>query len=139
MRKRLSTLLLQGALLGLMIYALAFPTDIFGQASQQDHIVNPQAMQQQLEASSAARQRNIDTLNTLLSSPVAERAMQQAHVTPGQVKTAIPTLSDEELSNLATRAADAQMKFAAGSMSTHDMLLIILILVVIIVVVAIVH
>ncbi len=139
MRKRLSTLLLQGAFLGLMICALAFPTDIFAQAALQDHIVNPQAMQQQLEASSAARQHNIDTLNNLLSSPVAEQAMQQAHVTPSQVKTAFPTLSDEELSNLATRAADAQMKFAAGSLSNHDMLLIILILVVVIVVVAIVH
>jgi hypothetical protein len=139
MRKRLSSLLLRGALLGLMICALAFPTDIFGQSAQQDHIVNSQAMQQRLEASSSARQRNIDTLNTLLSSPVAEQAMQEAHVTPSQVKTAIPTLSDEELSNLATRAADAQMKFAAGSMSNHDMLLIILVLVIVIVVVAIVH
>ncbi len=139
MRNRLLRLLAQGALFGLLICALAFPPDIFGQAAQQDHIVNPQAMQQQLEASSATRQRNIDTLNTLLSSPVAERAMQQAHVTPSQVKTAIPTLSDEELSNLAARAADAQTKFAAGSLSNHDMLLIILVLVVIIVIVAIVH
>lgn len=139
MKKQLFKLLTQGAIPAVMVCALAFPSDIFCQATQPDHIVSSQALQQRLESSAAARQRNIDTLNTLLSSPTAERALQEAHVTPTQLKTAIPTLSDEELSNLATRAADAQSKFAAGSMSNHDLLLIILVIVIIIVIVAIAH
>jgi len=139
MRKQLFALLTHAALPGLLICALAFPPDIFSQAAQQDHIVSSQTLQQRLESATAARQRNIETLNTLLSSPTAERAMQQAHVTPTQVKTAIPTLSDEELSNLATRAADAQMKFAAGSFSNHDLLIIIVVILIVIVVIAAVH
>jgi hypothetical protein len=137
MRKQLITLLTQGALPGVLVCALAFPQDIFSQAVRQDHIVNSQALQQQLETSAAARQRNIDTLNTFLSSPTAQRAMQETHVTPTQVKTAIPMLSDEELADLATRAADAQMKFAAGAFGNRELLIIaVAILVLILIIVA---
>lgn len=139
MNKRLLTLLTQGALPGVLVCALAFPADIFAQAVQYDHLVSPQAMQQQLEATAVARQRDIDTLNNFLSSPTAERAMQNAHINPTQVKSAIPTLSNEELANLATRAADTQMKFAAGSFSNDQLLIIILIIALVIVVVAAVH
>lgn len=139
MNKKLLTLLTQGALPGVLVCALAFPADIFAKAAQQDHIVSSQAMQQQLEATAAARQRNIETLNNLLSSPTAQRAMQETHITPSQVKTAIPTLSDEELANLATRAADAQMKFAAGNFSDHDLLIIIVVVLIVIVIIAAAH
>ena len=139
MRKQLLRVLIQGALPGVMVCALAFPPDIFAQSTQQDHIVSSQALQQRLETSATTRQRNIETLNTVLSSPTAQRAFQEAHVTSSQVKTAIPTLSDEELSNLATRAADAQSKFAAGALSNHELLLIILVIVIVIVLVAVIH
>lgn len=139
MNKRLLTLLTQSALPGILVCALAFPADIFAQAVQPDHIVSSQAMQQQLEATAAARQRDINTLNNFLTSPTAERAMQNAHINPTQVKTAIPTLSNEELASLATRAADAQMQFAAGSFSNDQLLIVILIIALVIVVVAAVH
>jgi hypothetical protein len=139
MRKKFFTLLTHGVLPGLLVCALAFPQDIFCQSPEQDHIVSSQAMQQRLEASAAARQRNIDTLNSFLSSPTAQRAMQETHITPMQVKTAIPTLSDEELANLANRAADAQMKFAAGTFSDRDLLLIIIVVLVVIVIIVAVH
>lgn len=135
----LSRLLIQGVLPGALVLALAFPPDIFSQAAEQDHIVSPQALQQQLEASSAARQRDISTVNNLLSSPAAERAMQDAHINPVQVRTAIPTLSDQELASLARRAADAQQKFSAGSFSNDQLLIVILIVALVIVVVAAVH
>lgn len=139
MKKRLLTLLTQGALPGVLVCALAFPADIFAQTAPQDHIVSSQAMQQQLEATAAARQRNIETLNNLLASPTAQRAMQETHITPAQVKTAIPTLSDAELANLATRAADAQMKFTAGNFSDHDLLIIIVVVLIVIVIIAAAH
>ena len=137
MRKRLFTLLTQGAVPGLLVCALAFPPDIFSQAAQQDHIVSSQAMQQRLEASAAARQHDIETLNSFLSSPITQQAMQDAHVNPVQIRTAITTLSDQELSSLASRAADAQMKFSAGSFSNHELIVIaVAILVIILVIVA---
>jgi hypothetical protein len=139
MKKKFATLLTHGVLPGLLVCALAFPQDIFSQAAQQDHIVSSQALQQQLETSVAVRQRNIETLNSFLSSPTAQRAMQETHITPTQVKTAIPTLSDEELANLATRAADAQMKFAAGNFSDHDLLIIAIVVLVVIVIIIAAH
>jgi len=139
MRKQIFSLLTHGVLPGVLVCALAFPQDIFSQALQQDHIVSSQSMQQQLEDSAAARQRNIETLNNFLSSPTAQRAMQETHITPTQVKTAIPTLSDEELASLASRAADAQMKFAAGSFTDHDLLIIVIVVLIIIVVILAVH
>jgi hypothetical protein len=139
MRKQLQTLLTQGAIPGVLVCALAFPPAIFSQAAQQDHIISSQAMQRQLLDSAAARQRNIETLTNFLSSPTAERAMHDSNIDPTQIKTAIPTLSDEELANLATRANDAQMKFAAGSFTNHDMLILILAVLVLILVIVAVH
>jgi hypothetical protein len=132
----LSRVLIQRVLPGALVLALAIPAGIFAQAAKQDHIVSSQALQQRLEASSAARQKDITTLNGFLSSPAAERAMQDAHINPVQVRTAIPTLSNQELANLATRAADAQQKFSAGSFSNDQLLIIILIIALVIVVVA---
>ncbi len=139
MKKRISTLLTQGAIPGVMVCALAFPPDIFGQATQPDHIVSPQALQQRLETSAAARQRNIETLNSFISSPIAQQAMRDAHLNPVQIKTAIPTLSDQELASLASRTADAQTKFSAGSFSNHDLLLIAVAILVLILVIVAVH
>jgi hypothetical protein len=102
----------------------------------QDHLVTPDALQQQMQANSANRQQNIDTVTNFLSSPVAERAMKSHHYDPVQVRKAIPTLSDEELANLASRAGDAQQKFAAGFLGVGVLTLIILLIVVIIVVAA---
>jgi hypothetical protein len=135
--KQLVNLVTQSALPGVLVCALAFPADIFSQPAQQDHIVSSQTLQQQLEASAAARQRNIETMNSFLSSSIAAQAMQDAHINPVQVKTAIPTLTDDELNSLAARAADVQMKFSAGSFSNRDLLVLaVAILVLILVIVA---
>lgn len=134
-----SRMLIQGALPGALVFVLAFPPDIFAQAAEQDHIVSSQALQQQLQETSAARQRGINTLTGFLGTPAAERAMRDAHINPEQVRAVVPTLSNEELANLATRAADAQQKFAAGSFSNDQLLIVILIIALVIVVVAVVH
>jgi hypothetical protein len=139
MRKQLFTLFTQTAIPGVLVCTLAFPSAIFSQAAQQDHVVTSQAMQQQLQESTAERQRNIETVTNFLSSPTALRAMHDSNIDPTQIKTAIPTLSNEELANLATRANDAQTKFAAGSFSNHDLLLLVLATLVIILIVVAVH
>lgn len=121
--------------------ALSLPAFSHAQATNpsndQDHVVSSQALQQQVESNSAARQKNIEILNQLVATPSAQKAMHDAKIDPQQVKNAIPTLSDHDLANLAARATNAQQQFAAGhigpSLFTIMILLVILIIVVIVV------
>jgi hypothetical protein len=98
------------------------------------HLVSPDQLQQQVQSASATRQANVDSLTRFLSTPTAEKAMRDARINPVQVRTAIPTLSDQELASLSQRATSAQQAFAAGTLSNNDLLIIILILVVVILV-----
>lgn len=117
---------------------LAFAALSISAARAQDHVVTSQALQQQIQASTATRQRNIDTLNKFLSSPMADKAMRDHNFDPVKVRSAVPTLSDAELANLASRANDAQQKFSAGLLGM-GMLLVILIAIVVIIVIVAVH
>ena len=51
--------------------------------------------------------------------------MKTAHMDPVQVTTAVASLSDAQLAQLAARSQKAQADFAAGSMSNRDLLIII--------------
>lgn len=119
--------------------ALSLPAHSNAQAAattgNQDHIVSSQALQQQVETSSSTRQKNIDILNQLVATPTAVKAMRDAHVDPQQVKTAIPTLSNQDLANLATRATNAQQDFAAGHIGPGLFTVIVLAIIVIIIVI----
>jgi len=134
----LSPILLRGIVPAALITLLAGPAAGFAQATTQDHLVSPQALQQQVQTTSQTREQNIRTVTEFLSTPIADRAMRDAHYDPVQVRTAIPTLSDQDLSNLASRATDAQQKFAAGYIG-QGLLTLIIVCVVIIIIVAIVH
>lgn len=92
-------------------------------------------MQNQLINSASNRQQNIDAVRSFLSSPVAEKAIRDAHYNPEQVQRAIPTLSDSELANLAARSRDAQQKFAAGRLTKTELGLIAVVFVVLIIVI----
>ncbi|HZZ40040.1 MAG TPA: hypothetical protein VFE06_12975 [Acidobacteriaceae bacterium] len=104
------------------------------QTSQGAHLVSPDQLQQQVQDATATRQADIDNLTRFLSTPTAEKGMRDAKIDPVQVRTAIPTLSDQELANLSQRATSAQQAFTAGTLSNNDLLIIILILVVVILV-----
>ena len=117
---------------------LAIPALRAQQSAQASHLVSPEQLQQQVQHASATRQAAIDNLTRFLSTPAAEKAMRDAKVDPVQVRTAIPTLSSQELANLSQRATNAQQAFAAGTLSNNDLLIIILILVVVILV-AVIH
>ena len=111
---------------------ISAPTLRAQQASSDDHLVTPTQLQQHVQNTSAARHANIDSLTHFLSTPTAEKAMREAKVDPVQIKTAIPTLSDQELASLSQRATQAQHDFAAGSISNQTLLIIILVLVAVI-------
>jgi len=54
---------------------------------------------------------------------------------PRQVKTAVASLNDDELSQLATRVNKAQADFAAGNINDHDLILIVLAIAVLVLVI----
>lgn len=111
------------------------PVQTASQTSGEDtHLVTPQQLQQQVQASTQTRQEQIQNLNRFLSTPLAEKAMKDSKIDPAQVKTAIPSLSDAELADLSARADQAQHDFSAGVLGTTALLLIIIIILVIILV-----
>lgn len=132
-----TTLFAQAAVPALLIVLLSYPAGLFAQ-SQEEHIVSPQTLQQNLETANAVRQANMQTLSKFMSTPVAEKTMRDAKIDPQQVQKAIPTLSDHELADLSSRATDAQQKFSAGALS-NNMLTLIIVLIAVIIIVAIIH
>ena len=135
---RLSTLALHAVVPAVLVVLMSYPSDLIAQTAAEEHIVSSQSMQQQLQTSSAKRQKDIETLTNFMSTPQAQKAMRDAKIDPVQVQKAIPTLSDHELANLSSRATDAQQKFAAGVLGTST-LTVIIVLIAIIVIVAIIH
>ena len=143
MKSILAALLNRAIVPAALVVALAWPSSSFAQsaekqAADQDHVVSTQGLQQQLQSSSADRQKNIESIDSLLSTPQAQSVMHDRHIDAQQVRHAIPTLSDKELSDLGARASHAQQDFAAGHIGPSLFTLIIIVIIVIIVV-AIVH
>lgn len=105
---------------GLLVLLFAFPSNLAAQA----HVVSPADLQQETMAASQARQRNLQTVTQFLSSQRAQKALRSAHMDPTQVKTAVSSLSDQELAQLASRSTRAQADFAAGRIDDRDLLII---------------
>jgi hypothetical protein len=106
---------------GILVVLFAFPANLAAQA----HVVSPADLQKETMAASQARQRNLQTVTQFLSSQSAQKTLRSAHMDPTQVKTAVSTLSDQELAQLASRSAKAQADFAAGRLEDRDLLIII--------------
>lgn len=130
--------LIRGFVALALLSILALVAGSVSRARADDHVVSSQALQQQVQSSAATRQQNIETVTTFLSTPMAERAMHSHHFDAVKVRSAIPTLSDAELSDLAARANSAQQQFSAGFIG-KGLLLILILVVVVIIVVAAVH
>ena len=103
-----------------LVTCFAVPPDLLAQT----HVVSPADLQKETLDATRARQRNLESVRQFLSSPRAERALKSAHMDPAHVKTAVSTLSDQELAQLAPRAEKAQADFAAGRLSDRDLIII---------------
>jgi hypothetical protein len=104
-------------------------------AMGQTHVVNPAELQKQVVSSSQIRQRNQEQVKQFFSSPLAQKALRDAHIDAAQVKTAVSTLSDEELAKIAARTEKAQKDFAAGAITDHLLILIVIAIAVILIIV----
>jgi len=113
---------LRAAVAIMLVGIFIIPTE----AVAQSHVVSPADLQKQAVAASQARQQNLEAVQNLLSTPAAEKAMKSAKIDSRQVKTAVASLDDQELAQLAARANKAQADFSAGDLSTRDLTLIIL-------------
>jgi hypothetical protein len=97
-----------------------------GNLFAQTHVVSSGELQRQAVVASQSRQHNLEVVKEFLSSSSAEKALKSAHVDPAQVRTAVSTLNDQELAQLAARSQRAQADFAAGTLSDRDLLIILL-------------
>ena len=120
-----------------LVALFAVPNNAIAQASQ--HLVSPSDLTEATVDSSQQRQRNIDTLDRFISSPKAQQALESAHIDSQQVKKAVSGLSDEEIAQLAKRADKAQVDFAAGNITDHDLLIILVCIAALVLVIVAVH
>jgi hypothetical protein len=96
------------------------------QAFAQEHIVSSQAIQQELLNSSAKRDQNANTLKEFFGSASAQKALRNSGMSSDQVTKAVSQLSDQELAELASKAAKAQQDFAAGALTNQQLTYIII-------------
>lgn len=90
----------------------------------QVHVVSPAELQRELATAAAGRRHNTEVLTEALSSPTTAKAFEYAGIDPARVKTAVSSLSDQELARLAARSETAKKDFAAGRISDRDLLII---------------
>jgi hypothetical protein len=99
------------------------PATLFAETT---HVVSPSDLHAKAAEAAQTRQQNVAKVREFLSGPLANDALQKAHIDASQVKQAVSQLDDQELAKLAARADKAQHDFAAGYLSTLDIALIIL-------------
>ena len=100
----------------------ALPQNLVAETTS--HLVSPSELQQAAVKASIARQQNRDAVQQFFASEQAQKALQSAHMNPEQVKTAVSTLDDAELAQLASRVHKTQADFAAGTLSDRDLIII---------------
>ncbi len=90
----------------------------------QSHLVTPSDLRNEAVTASQSRSRNLATVKDFLSSEQAQKALKSAHMDPEQVTSAVSSLNDQELAQLAARSQKAQADFAAGTLSDRDLIII---------------
>jgi hypothetical protein len=100
----------------------ALPQNLLAEAAT--HVVSPSELQQAVVKASTARQQNLDDVRQFFSSEKAQQALKSARVNPEQVKSAVATLDDAELAQLASRVHKTQTDFSAGTLSDRDLIII---------------
>jgi hypothetical protein len=117
-----------------MVLSLCLLMPMDARASQ---LVSPDELHQDLLTSWNEREDDLATLKNILSTDVAKEIIEEAGSSYGKVMEALPQLSDEELSKLATQARTAQANFAAG-ISDRELINVLLITLLVVAIVVIV-
>lgn len=103
------------------------------QAAAHEHIVPLKELQSQFSSAASERAKNVEDIQRVLSYPAAATALKKANVNPEQMRAAVATLTDEELTRLSARAR-ASEKDVEGGLIVGLLALIGLVVVIIVVV-----
>jgi hypothetical protein len=90
------------------------------------HVVSQADIHIDLVNAAQTRQKNLEKTIRLFSSDAAQKALESAQMDPAQITAAVSTLSDAELTRLASHAEKLDQDFAAGRLSDRDLLFIVL-------------
>jgi len=91
----------------------------------QTHVVSQADIHKQLVNAAQTRQQNLQKVKRLFSSDETRKALESAQISPEKVDAAVSTLSDDELTRLASRADKLDHDFAAGRLNNIDLLIIV--------------
>jgi hypothetical protein len=73
-----------------------------------EHVVNPSSVVDRLLASANSREERVALFERALSNPKVEKEASRMGLDAGKVRRAIPTLTDQELKDVAARARDSK-------------------------------
>ncbi len=107
-----------------LVWVLAVAISLVGATSLRaadEHVVSPADLHAATLASAQTRQQNLDKVQKFLSAKPVRQALQSARLDPARVQKAAPTLSDQELARLASKADKAQADFAAGALTNEQL------------------
>lgn len=101
--------------------------------AQQRHVVTPADMREAVVQSTAARQQTRETLRTVLKDSRVRAVAERLGLNVTRANSAVATLTDAELDQVAGSARDLSTQLAGGSntivISTTTLLLIIIIVI----------
>ena len=103
----------------------------------EDHVVPLSELHHQAQVTAQDRARDLADIGRALALPEAQGMLQKAAVTQEQARTAVATLSDQEIAHLAQRARLAEQDVHGGLIV--GLLALIGLIVVIIIIVAVVR
>lgn len=119
----------------LTVLSMAVIALVAGQALAQDHLVSREAARERVLDAAPERARSLATLDAVLQTPEARQAAASLGADTAQLRAALPTLSDAEIADLASRAEALQADPVAGLDDDIKTLLIIFLIVAIVILV----
>lgn len=100
-----------------------------------DHVVAPGVIAQALTKSEAGRQNEIAQVQKFFSSQPARDALKKGGIDLREVQSAIPSLDNQELAQLARKTSKLQSDFAAGALTNERLTYIVIALAVAVIVI----
>lgn len=91
-----------------------------------EHVIPQAALRQSLVSAAAARRANEAKVSGFFALPAVAGTLKKHGIDARRVERAVPTLSDQELAELAARTEKAQANFAAGALSNEDLTYIVI-------------
>ena len=102
-----------------MVLILSFfvSQPLFAQSS----LVTSSELREAVRQSADARQKNLDQVRSFFADPNIRKTLADAHIDSKRIEKVVTSLDSGELAKLASRTAQIQSDFAAGSLSNQEL------------------